>query len=67
MKLKTSGTLRIDAYKVLMTAIEEGIGWGLQRADKHASDPLTEAQRERLRAQLEIEIGNAVCDILVIK
>ena len=66
-KLKAKGVLQIDAYKVLMTAIEDGIGWGLQRADKHATDPLTDAQRARLREHLELEIGNAICDILVFK
>jgi hypothetical protein len=62
--IKTSGTLRIDAYKVLMTAVEDGIRYGLRRADKHANDPLTETQRERMQTQLEIEIGNAICEIL---
>jgi hypothetical protein len=59
---KVKGVVRVHTYAVLQDALDTGISFALNRADKHADDPLTEAQRERLRSQLEIEIPNAILE-----
>lgn len=55
---------QINTYSVIMRAVEEGVGIGLHRADKHADDPLTARQRERVRHQVEIEIANALSEVI---
>ena len=40
--------LRPDPWKVMEEAVSEGIAYGLNRADKHADDVLTDAQRQRV-------------------
>lgn len=67
MKSKTSkipsrGVLRVNVYAVLSDCVEEGIGRGLNRADKHAVDPLTEEQRARLLDIVENTVMAAICE-----
>lgn len=62
--MKRKLTPKIDTYAVLMRAVEEGIAYGLNRADKHADDPLTIPQRQRIEHQLNVAISNALCDVV---
>ena len=55
---------KINAYAVISESVDSGIAYGLNRADKHASDPLTEAQRERVRYHVEQEVMNALCEVV---
>lgn len=57
-------TPRLNTYSILSRAVETGIQWGLSRADKHADDPLTEAQRTRLTDHLDREIMNALSEVV---
>jgi hypothetical protein len=54
--------MRPNSYTILCDCLDAGIAYGLRRADKHADDPLTDAQRERLAEHLEREILNAICE-----
>ena len=55
--------MKAKDYAVLCRAIEDGIAYGLTRADKYAeADPLTEAQRERVADKLEEAVLNEVCE-----
>lgn len=40
--------LRANPWRVLEDALDAGIAYGLNRADKHAVDVLTDAQRQRV-------------------
>ena len=42
-------TLRPITLKVLERAVEEGVALARRRADKHADDPITDAQWDRLK------------------
>jgi len=55
-KLPVGGFVKVNAFAVVERAVEDGIACGLRRADKHADDPLTDAQRERLTENLEREV-----------
>jgi hypothetical protein len=48
--------MKANDYQVLQRCVEEGIAYGVTRADKYADDPLTEAQRQRVVEQ----VGRAV-------
>ncbi len=62
--VKVEGTVKLDGYRVISEAIELGISCGIRRADKHAEDPLTDLQRARVQDHVEIEVMNALCEIL---
>lgn len=51
--------LRPDPWKVMEEAVDAGIAYGLNRADKHAADVLTDAQRQR--------VANAVYEAVVLE
>jgi hypothetical protein len=54
--------MRAKDYAVLCMAVEQGIAYGLTRADKYAEDALTEAQRERVADQVEKAVMDSVCE-----
>ena len=62
--MKRKLTPKIDTYAVIMRAVEEGIAYGINRADKHADDPLTIQQRQRIEHQLDISISNALSEVI---
>lgn len=55
---------KINTYAVIMRAVEEGIAYGLNRADKHADDPITLQQRQRIEHQLDISISTALSEVI---
>ena len=62
--VEVKADVKIDGYRVIADAIEVGISCGLRRADKHANDQLTDIQRARVQDHVEIEVLNALCNIL---
>ncbi|MCR4374169.1 MAG: hypothetical protein NUW22_04910 [Acidobacteria bacterium] len=54
--------MKAKEYPALVDALDSGILFGLSRADKHASDPLTEAQRDRVAEHVNREVLNAICE-----
>lgn len=57
-------SVAVDVYKVIDRAVEDGIARGLHRADKHADDTLTDAQRTRLAEHLQREIMSELAEWL---
>jgi len=57
-----SGALVAKVYDLLAVAVEEGVARGLRAADKHADDPLTEIQRERVASYVETAVLGAMVD-----
>jgi hypothetical protein len=55
---------KINTYAVIMRAVEEGIGVGLNRADKHADDALTLEQRERVKYHVEVNVAAALSEVV---
>ncbi|MEY2715824.1 MAG: hypothetical protein RIT24_2167 [Planctomycetota bacterium] len=55
---------KINAYAVIMRAVEEGIAMGVCRADKHADDPLTLEQRERVKYHIEVNVAAAISEVV---
>lgn len=55
---------KINTYSVIMRAVEEGISIGINRADKHADDVLTLQQKERVRHHVELEVANALSEVV---
>lgn len=58
--MKAKGTVKIDAYKVIRRAVEEGVECGVRRAHKHTTKPSNEAITE----SVEREVMNALCEVL---
>ena len=54
--------MKAKDYAVLRMAVEQGVAYGLTRADKYAEDALTEAQRDRVADQVEQAVISAVCE-----
>ena len=54
--------MRAKDYPALVDAIESGVACGLARADKHASDPLTEAQCQRVEKEVYDHVLSAICE-----
>ena len=54
--------MKAKEYPALVDAVDTGILTGLERADKHADDPLTDAQRSRVHAQVSEYVLNAICE-----
>lgn len=57
-------TLRPNTWTIVSRAVEEGVGYALQRMDKHADDPLTAAQRARAQDHLERELMNTLSEVV---
>ena len=53
--------MRAKEYDVLVMAVEQGVASMLRRADKHADDRLTDAQRDRIEANTN-EVVGAICE-----
>ena len=51
--------MKANDYVVLCRAVEEGIAYGLSRAEKHVDHPPREYQQECL----ELAIINAICEV----
>lgn len=54
--------MKANEYSLVQMAVEEGIAFGLSRADKYADDPLTEAQRERVSLAVDTAVMAAICE-----
>lgn len=59
-KLKVAATVRINAYAVIMAAIERGIEAGYYHAHKHTNTPSREAIEESIRQYIAIELAEVV-------
>jgi hypothetical protein len=64
MSAKVQGVVRVNTYAVIADCVEAGISFGLSRVDKHAPNPLTPDQRERVKEHVEREVMNALCEKL---
>lgn len=53
-----TSVLRVDAYKVLVQAIEDGVNLGWSRAHKHNDRPGEATIKESMRN----EIMNSICE-----
>jgi hypothetical protein len=62
-----SGRLVARVYDLLSAAVEEGVAVGVRRADKHADDPLTDRQRERIIDHVQQDVLGAILDRFDIK
>lgn len=54
--------MRAKDYPALVDAIDSGLLITLARADKHASDPLTDAQRARIHREGCEHLLTAICE-----
>jgi len=57
-----SEALVAQIYPLLQAGIDEGVATGLRKADKHADDPLTDSQRERVARHIEQAVSDALMD-----
>jgi hypothetical protein len=53
-------SVRLDAYGIVQRAVEEGVARGYRRAFKHTDAP----GEERIRASVEREVMDALCEVL---
>jgi hypothetical protein len=58
-KLPVTGGPRVDAYAVLVRAVEEGAAYGYRHAHKHTSKPGEEA----ILGEIESGVVNAICEV----
>ena len=54
--------MRAKEYEILQMAVENGVGFGIGRFDKHRDTPLTDAEVGSLREHLEREVLGAICE-----
>ena len=54
--------MKAKEYPALVDAIDSGVLCGLTRADKHATDPLTDTQRNRVHGQVSRYVLDAICE-----
>ncbi len=59
-KVSVKASVKVDAYEVICRAIEEGIGYGWNRAHKHTAHP----SEEEIRAAMYNAISNELCEVL---
>ena len=52
--------MKANYYKLIELAVDQGIGFGLNRAFKHTDEPT----REQIHAEVEREIMTAICEYL---
>ena len=64
-KARVTAEVKLNAYAVISDAVDVGVRLGLRRGDKHADDPLTEQQLERMHEHVEREVMNALSEILI--
>jgi hypothetical protein len=53
-------SVRLDAYGIVQRAVEEGVSRGYRRAFKHTDAP----GEESIRASIEREVMDALCEVL---
>lgn len=59
-KLKVAATVKLNAYAVIMAAIERGITCGYTKAHKHTDTPTREAIEEMIRQYIAVELAQVV-------
>jgi len=61
MKTKVKGSVRIDAYEVIVSAVESGVKYGINRAHKHTDKPSC----EQIECEVTQAVLNSLCEVLV--
>ena len=61
---RTRQAVRVNLYAIVDRAVEEGVSYGVMRADKHASDPITDAQAERVKEHVEAGVMSALSEVI---
>lgn len=60
-KVKPLSSVKIDSYKVVARAVEEGVTYGLNRSHKYSDNP----NDETLKREIETAVMNALSDIII--
>ena len=60
-KVKPLSGIKIDSYKIIARAVEEGVTYGLNRSRKHSDNP----SEETLKREVEMAVMNALSDVLI--
>lgn len=58
--VEIKATVRVDAYRVLSEAVENGVAYGYMRAHKHADNPQEGHLRDEIFAGVMLEL----CEVL---
>jgi hypothetical protein len=59
--MKIAPEVKLNAYSIIVDAVEKGVMFGLNRAYKHTDTP----SRETIAENVEREIMNILCEIFV--
>ena len=60
MNLRLDSTVRLNTYKIVSDAIENGIKYGYRRAHKHTENP----SEDTIIEQIHLAVMNDLCDII---
>jgi hypothetical protein len=60
MNLRLDSTVRLNTYKIVSDAIENGIKYGYRRAHKHIENP----SEDTIIEQIHLAVMNDLCDII---
>ena len=60
-RLRPTTNLKIDSYKIIARAVEEGIKHGCQRAHKYSDSP----SQELLKSEIESSVMNHLSEIII--
>ena len=58
--MKVAGTIRLNAYAIIMRAVEEGVTYGYRRAHKHTETPGEDAICEAIA----MAVSTALCEVM---
>jgi len=59
-KVKIGDSIRLNAYRIISDAVEDGIQFGWNRAHKHVENP----SKEHILAEIHSNVMNSLCDII---
>lgn len=60
-KIKISGEIKVNTYNLLADCVEDGIGFGWQRAFKHTDTP----DADLIKEQIYMEVMNKISEHFV--
>jgi len=64
-KVDVHTMVRIDAYRVISCAVEEGVKYGLRRAHKHDIDPPSETELDAVAGHVEDAVKSSLFEVLI--
>ena len=56
--------VKIQTYKVISRAVDEGVAYGLRRYNKYSHHAITDSEIDVAAEHVEREVLNALCEVI---